>query len=614
MALPAWQANTVYEEGAQVVRATFPPVVVPPPVNADFEDGDTGWTAQDPGDTNTWSIEPHSDAFSGLNDCRLRVTSGGTWGVPIWRRVYNATPVAANPDQTITASCMVQQGGADAGDAGAQIQIEWLDSALNSIEIVNGNLIDSGRGSEWKRSIITATAPANTAYVRLGARGFQRDGDHIVSVDKFQWDYSFRPRFTSFVYTAIQTGDGTSAATEPVWPETPDATVVDGTVTWQVQYGSSVTWEAFPILRSGATEPNWPLDVGGSVADGSIIWTAVSRRVTDTRCPNSKVVAIAASKIFAADVDIINYSATIDALDWSTPDDAGYLPFGLQTHGANPVSAMGLYRGNLVAFNSAGFQMWQVDQDPANMALLDAAPIGSTEARGVKPLQNDLMFLNAVGVRNISIAGASTNLQAGSTGEPIDDLVQPKLRARTYEPISAFWPASGQYIVFFGPEAFVLSYNEGKGGKWSRYVFPEAITDTTLLNNDLYLRTENHKVWRMSDEYLVDDYYLGYGVEFTGVVHWPHLDFGALGQEKQLIGFDLVANAPEGVSVSIGYDQRDLSMRTPDYSMDANTLPGRLVPIPVTAPSFDLKLTFEPNQAWEWFASVLYVNDLRPGT
>jgi hypothetical protein len=411
----------------------------------------------------------------------------------------------------------------------------------------------------------------------------------------------------------VQEGDGISGATEPHWPEDPDTQVIDNTVTWATQYGSSVEWEAFPLLESGLTEPDWPLEVGASVVDNNIVWTAASRRVTDPRCPNTTVVAIAASKIFAADDDIIAYSATVNPLDWSTPDDAGYLPFGLQTHGANPVSAMGLYRGNLVAFNSAGFQMWQVDQDPQNMALLDAAPVGSTEARSIKPWQNDLIFLNSVGFRNISIAGASTNLQAGSTGEPVDALVQPKLQENLYDPIAAFIPAYGQYWGIFGPEVFVLTSNEGKGGKWSRYVFPEAITDTTLLDNDLYVRTATHKVWRVSDEFLVDDYYAGAGVEFTGVIHWPYLDFGAIGQEKQMIGFDLVADAPEGVTISVGFDQRSLAFRTAEYELDADTLPGKLVPIPVTAPAMDFRLLFAGAQQWEWFASVLYVQDLRPG-
>jgi hypothetical protein len=614
--IPAWQPLTTYSPGAQVTRATVPPVEVPPPVNGDFEAGAVDWTIESAGASpNTWVIQTHAggDAFDGIKVATLQKTKYGPGTGKTYKRLYNAAPVPARVGQTITAWCMVQQGGASAGEAGAYVQLEWLDASLASLRIDNGNAITSGSDGKYKRSEVTATAPAGTMYVRLGAAGYQNVSARL-SVDKFQWDYSFRTPFTSFVYTAVQAADGVSAATEPNWPSDPDTQVNDGTVIWQAVYGSSVEWEAFPIFKTGLTEPVWPTQVGSAVIDGSIVWTAASRRITDSRCPNSKVVAIAASKIFAANDDIIAYSATVNPLDWTTVDDAGYLPFGLQTHGSNPVSAMGLYRGNLVAFNSAGFQMWQVDQDPANMALLDAAPIGSTEARGIKPLQNDLIFLNAVGVRNISIAGASTNLQAGSTGEPVDELVQPELRYGSYDPISAFYPAYGQYWCIFGPTVFVLTLNEGKNGKWSRYVFPEAITDVTLLDNDLYVRTATHKVWRVTEDYLVDDYYMGTGIEFYGVVQWPHLDFGALGQEKQFIGFDLIATAPEGVAVSIGYDQRDLTYRTTDYTLDANTLPGKLVPIPVTAPSFDFRLTFQPNQAWEWFASVLYINDLRAGS
>jgi hypothetical protein len=104
------------------------------------------------------------------------------------------------------------------------------------------------------------------------------------------------------------------------------------------------------------------------------------------------------------------------------------------------------------------------------------------------------------------------------------------------------------------------------------------------------------------------------GEDIDGLVQWPHLDLGNMGTDKNLVGLDLIADAPEGVSVSIGYNQRDLTQRTTPYEIDANTLDGGLVPIPVTAPSFDLKLTFEPGQSWEFFAANLYVNDLRTGT
>lgn len=104
-----------------------------------------------------------------------------------------------------------------------------------------------------------------------------------------------------------------------------------------------------------------------------------------------------------------------------------------------------------------------------------------------------------------------------------------------------------------------------------------------------------------------------YSTPFQGVIHWPHLDFGALGVEKQFVGVDVIATAPEGVSVSVGYDQRDRNARTADYLIDGDTLPAQLIPIPVAGPSFDLRLTFEPGQAWEWQAANIYVQDMRRG-
>lgn len=102
------------------------------------------------------------------------------------------------------------------------------------------------------------------------------------------------------------------------------------------------------------------------------------------------------------------------------------------------------------------------------------------------------------------------------------------------------------------------------------------------------------------------------GEEFESILQFPHLDLGAIGREKQLIGLDLVSDAPAGVSVSIGYDQRNLAARTAPYTIDPDTLPGQMIPIPVSGPSFDLKLVFSARQVWEFQAATLYVQDWRP--
>jgi hypothetical protein len=104
-----------------------------------------------------------------------------------------------------------------------------------------------------------------------------------------------------------------------------------------------------------------------------------------------------------------------------------------------------------------------------------------------------------------------------------------------------------------------------------------------------------------------------YRTPFESIIHWPHLDFAALGVEKQMIGFDIVADAPNGVRVSVGYDQRDRDLRTQDYFMDGDTLPAQMVPMPVSGPAFDLRITFESEQKWEWQAAVIYIQDMRSG-
>lgn len=602
-----WQPGTFYNPGATVRRVSTPPVSATPIANADFESGDTLWT-KDAG----WTIGTGANfrTFNGAYSARWFQTGSG--------RIVSQTHAPVTPGQVVIANCRVRRGEITHNQAGARVELEWLDSGQAFISRSQGNMIQVGRNI-YELSTVTGTAPANAAFVRIGAFAFRDPGHsgNSVWVDTFTWSYAFSPQPEGLVFTAVQPDAGFSGATEPVWPTVNGQQVVDNEVTWEALTGSRVIWEANAILVSGYDEPLWPLAVGGGVVDNTIVWEAISRRVTDARCPNKIPTIIAASKVFNADDDIIAFSATVNPLDWSTAEDAGYLPFGLQAYGANPVTALGLYRSNLVAFNSTGFQMWQIDEDPANMALLDAVPVGCTQPRTVKPVQNDLVFLSAVGVRNIGIAGASTNLQAGTFGEAVDPLVSAAIKAGVYTPHATFVPSRGQYWLFFGPEAFVLTITDVKAMSWSRYVFPEAITDTTLLDDDLVLRTETGKVWFVSDDETADDVHIDEveeSIPFEGVIHWLHLDFGALGVEKQFLGFDLVANAPEGVRVSIGYDQRDVNARTADYSMEGDSLPGQMVPIPVSGPSFDLRVTFEANQVWEWQAAVMYIQDMRPGT
>lgn len=604
MSVPQWQPGTLYQPGALVRPLTTPAVQSGNVANYDFEFGDSGYWVKGTGFAIDTLINP---AFGGVYTLRFSNTASNI-------HAYATDEKNINPGTTINASCRVYLTPDASGHAGGRVMLEWLDGSSNVLQRDLGNVFFNEAPNVWYQSVVTATAPAGAVKVRIGCEATRTSGVGIVGFDQFVWDWTYTPPGASagLVYKATQTNAATSGTAEPTWPAY-SSTVVDGGVTWEGVYANRVTWTASPILESGTTEPTWPTTVGGQVMDGSMAWEADTGRITDSKCPNSKVVAIVASKVFAGDDDIMAYSATVNPLDWSSPNDAGYLPFGLNTHGATPIRAAGLYRGNLVIFNEEGYQMWQVDEDPANNAILDAQPIDCPYHRSVQSVANDLILLTAQGVRSLGIAGASTNIQAGFFGAQIDPLVLEAIKAlpEGEQPISLFWPGAGQYWLIFGAEAFVLTMNGGpKDQSWSRYVFPDEITDWAILDSELYLRS-GELVWRVSDDAIYDDQLEdtttgGENVEFVGKVWWPYLDIGAIGVDKQLEAFDLVITGE--CNVQFGYNQTNMSLVTDPYTVDGDTLVGMPIPMPLQAPSLQLRLTFSAAQNWEWSASKLYVN------
>lgn len=124
---------------------------------------------------------------------------------------------------------------------------------------------------------------------------------------------------------------------------------------------------------------------------------------------------------------------------------------------------MGVYRGNLAVWSPSTFQVWQVDPDPAAMALLDAMEgIGSMHQQAVQPVSDDLFFLATLGVRTVSIAEGSNNLASGDVGVPIDVLVQAEMNQVDVEPVASYYPSGGQYWLAFRPLTLLASLLAGQ--------------------------------------------------------------------------------------------------------------------------------------------------------
>jgi hypothetical protein len=156
---------------------------------------------------------------------------------------------------------------------------------------------------------------------------------------------------------------------------------------------------------------------------------------------------------------------------------------------------------------------------------------------------------------------------------------------------------------------FVHTRNSAKG-RWSRYVFPFSIDAFAQLADDLYIRSGD-TIKRVS-EAAVTDIHNGATIGFTGSVQWPWLDCGQAGATKMLEGFDLVAAGTP--SVSIGYDQRNLSTFTDPYTVDPDTVTGDIIPLPVSGASFSLKVDFAAGERWNLWSALLYVHDNQAAT
>jgi hypothetical protein len=608
MATPKWRPGRLYPPGSLVVPRT---AVVPGATaltNPGFESGSAGWGAIGGGAAPAgFSFLSGANAFAGTG--YLEWGGAPTAGEYVW----NDAVLSVGPGTTVSASAYFH--AVNAGDQiGGHVAIAWFNASNAQIGFQTGNEVGLGG---WKQSSFSLSAPAGAVTARIGVGCYNLQGGE-VRVDSVSLSYVPYTN-AALQYKAVQPAAGLSDSTEPTWPQTLGVQVVDNEVIWEAVSVSRVVWEARPIMVTGATEPTWPTSPGAMVSDGTVVWEAISRRVEDENCPNSKAVVILSSKVFAADMDIVRFSATANPRDWTTERDAGYLPTGLQQANSNDMAVLNQYRSNLVAFNANCFQNWQVDPDPEQMAILDQMDgVGSVWQQAAQPVGNELFYLSQLGVRTIGIANAAENLAAGDVGMPVDPLIQAALIAAIesgVEPVATYYPGQGQYWIAFPgedeTETFVYSMTSaGKVGAWSRYVFPFSVEAFAQLGNDLYVR--HGDVISRIDEDAVSDEVAGEPVDFPGSVWWPWLDFGQPGLTKMLDGFDYVGTG-QGPSISIGYDQRNPAVFTDPYQLENDTMPGGLIPLPVSAPTMSVKLDFAGGAKWRVQSILLSLRNLRGG-
>jgi hypothetical protein len=642
-----WQPGYTYLPGDVVQPTTTTNSALSPPTNADFVASLTGWTA---GTGYSWDGTKSYNSTGGA----AKFAAGSASA-----QITNGNQVAVTVGQKITGQFYGMMATSDPNGAYVNVRFVWYDSGHTLLSTTDGQQIvinTLGGPVTWWQVTATGTAPAGAAFCAIAAVCDNSLSAQHIWIDAFYWDYMVPGAGAQNFFTDITTVSATSGTTEPDWTNggTNTGNVTDGGITWARGQQTIIYWYTIPFCLSGTTEPTWHTNVGGATSDGGVPWLyggngkffdwiCHTPQVQDVNCPQNKYVALASSKIFSGDQDIVRFSATTNPMDWTSEADAGFLPTGLQTYGANPTTAMGLYRSNLVVFNSEGLQMWQLDEDPANMSLLTALPIGSIWHKALAPVNNDLFFLAAQGVRTMGITGGSGNAESGDVGMPIDQLVQLGVAycsANSTEPLATYYPSAGQYWIHFpgwdssayfkaqtGAYAahspsitstvFVYTMSRtGEVGAWSRYLYPFPTIDAFCqLNDVLYIRSGDD-ILQVDPTVLYDyasDTYLSGNRQtaFPGVVQWQWLDFGQPGITKQFDGIDVSSTQGTNLTVEIGYDQTSITTYTPSFTVPGDSYQGTVIPIPIMAPSCSVRLSMTSTDNWQIESVNVYLKDQR---
>jgi hypothetical protein len=164
------------------------------------------------------------------------------------------------------------------------------------------------------------------------------------------------------------------------------------------------------------------------------------------------------------------------------------------------VTAIGPFqKSGLAIFFSDNSQVWTVDSNPANNALVDNIEgIGTLYPPRRGPVSRDLFFLAQNGFRSVSLISITDNLQDNDVGSAIDALVKAQI-VSTDDPMSLYYPKLGQFWCINGATVWVYTFSRtSKISAWSKYTLPFTIDDATVLNQELYVRTGND-VYRVSD-------------------------------------------------------------------------------------------------------------------
>lgn len=314
--------------------------------------------------------------------------------------------------------------------------------------------------------------------------------------------------------------------------------------------------------------------------------------IEDVNCPHTPQIIKNSSKIFAIDKDVVRFSATDDARNWTLAKDAGFLPVARQQSTSNYPTALGQFENNLVVFFEDSAQIWAIDPDPKNHRITQNVPIGTVYQYSHTNMATDIFFLSPAGFRSVAVQSYTTSLMDNDIGSPIDSTMRAVMRGSAIAPRMVYYRGGGQLMCLIGKEAYVYSYSRSaKISAWSKWLFPQVIDHVTEYETGLYVRCGD-EIYILDETQFTDD-----GVAIPVIAQLPYLDARKPAQLKRFMAVDVAAAGKFGISFL--FDPYNTSLQTPVTELEGSTFPLPAIPVEVGATNISIKVEHQDEGEFE---------------
>lgn len=202
----------------------------------------------------------------------------------------------------------------------------------------------------------------------------------------------------------------------------------------------------------------------------------------------------AAGKLWASDDvnGVVRFSSTANGpKDWTTPQDAGYIPVISHASGDRRIRGLGIYDDKLAVIFTDAVQLWAVDPQPSNITIVRIinGP-GTDQPRSVVNVLGDLFYFTRGGFRSMHMQTVTGQIQEqDDIGIPVDQITKDE----TGEASVALWSqARGQYLCAFENRVYAFRYApKSKVQGWTTWEFDVPVDAITELDGVTYVRSGN---------------------------------------------------------------------------------------------------------------------------